>query len=722
MKKTLCVLLCALWLWIGLPTAKAQPVVRFPALEPGAAKLAQPVTDIMVKNETLYLLWDGVWQYHPGEAEPSPVLVEPFGIESSQLCLVRGAGSLMVLDKTSGCLGTLQENEWHWSDPLPDWESMRYWDSLWGGTETRGIFDATLIDDKLYARIDVGENTAGDYELWCFDPSEKKRSVIWRDASIESMRPYQGDYQLVLLADAQGYKISTMDLASGTLLQTILEADYGTYIASALYDSPNDCIYVVTDQFILPVTANNAFGEPIAILTSPRYDNASQGAIMPSGLVAAIDANGFMGIYDLSAPLPTRTLRVMGLWRDDVFEEYCLSNPEAPAIFIESPDRNAQKYMEDIQRGFGEDIYVLNASDIGYLMEKGYLADLSESQPLWDTAQRMYPWAQEAMMMDGKLYAFPYRVRTGFWTADPQLLDTFGLLYPTTMDDFFGVIEAWAKDGRGMNGDYVLYNPRFNKQLLASLVLELYITQYYQPGALLKFNTPILCKALERVHDLPEDPNDSSTYVLDQTAHLIEFRRTPFDPHYFQFGDRHPIIYPPPTFEEGKDVPVRGTIQVYVVNPNSENLDLAMRYLAIALQRMDAATQYLLRPDLNEPVRDPDSVAKISELQQANAELNERLASVDPADIRQVKEKIAHNNAIIQFCETFIWLIDEKALTRYRGYAPQIALRGELSLYRQDAKEQLEDLLQAYLGDQITLEQMLEKMDRVSKMMYMELM
>lgn len=55
------------------------------------------------------------------------------------------------------------------------------------------------------------------------------------------------------------------------------------------------------------------------------------------------------------------------------------------------------------------------------------------------------------------------------------------------------------------------------------------------------------------------------------------------------------------------------SMEVYLINPNSENADMAITFLEFVAQHMKDSMEITLCPDANDPVEDPDALRSIGE-------------------------------------------------------------------------------------------------------------
>jgi len=366
------------------------------------------------------------------------------------------------------------------------------------------------------------------------------------------------------------------------------------------------------------------------------------------------------------------------------------------------------------------------------LRDKGYLTDLSASEALVAPVEAMYPFVRDALLVNGKLYAYPKNMSMDLWRANVDALEELGLGgMPGTMLDFMDVIERWIEeDMADAHPDQTLFDsPWFDREQLAYQLVMYYISRYERADEPLRFDTPVLREALERWERLPEfgDPPGPGRVVhfsSDQAAPLFSLYAMPLYRLYEGSGAEGggPRLVPPPVFVAGEEPIVRCYLTLYAINPNSTQTDAALRYLEHIAENGEARDRYMLRPGLNEPVPEPYAQQHRLNLERTIADAQERLQEADEADRRALEEDIAQYQSWLQESERWYWMISLEAIEEYRALAPYFVLSTDSVMLNYDAGSVVElfDDLQRYAQGQMRLDEFLRELDKKAKMIFLE--
>lgn len=722
-KLSFCIVLALLWSHLWAAGALSDNLLLF-SWQTFTGERGALVQDMAVCGDSLYLFTDKLWVYRPDGKEPVPVPISNLDATQTQVCLVSGGSAPILLDKETGTLGELKENDVVWGEPLPDWDKLAGYD--------HEIVQALLLDQKLCVRVAKNKSSMEEFELWLFDLSARSGSKLPVDRNIIGMHPY-AEGRLLIVSRQTGNQnaktsVEALNPDTGAVEDTLYETAQ-TLPMDAVYDAASGFVYLTISGQIVPFSiAERRLLSPVAYLSMQEVMVSAHAELLPSGRLALL-SNGAAAVYAVDQAVEGRVLRIMGAQQDEVLTAYNLAHPEAPAVLVNQWVNGSGVVMTDVISGVGCDLYLVNNySGIDALIDKGYAADISGSALLVSEAKRMYPWAQEVLMRGEKLFAFPSSLSMLLWSADMAGLEEVGFDYPATMDDFFDMMERWESGLSEQHPNYRLLREYTTKHHLAMMLLRAYVAQYEQPGERLVLNTPALRKALERLREVPLD--DASSSDNADPTELIRIDGTPFRADPFRDSrDNSRDFFPAPSFEQGQAGRGSGFLHVYLLNPNSPNTDLALQYLEFAAAHLPVATRYILYPDLSDPVMDPLMQQRIEDARAEIAGLQARMEGASDAEKSDLAFEISLYESSIGRIEPIAWSVEAERLKHYREYAPQITLYPRSLIINGEMNEdgignallfQLYDLLQAYLDGQLSVEEALREMDRRVEMAYLE--
>jgi hypothetical protein len=161
-------------------------------------------------------------------------------------------------------------------------------------------------------------------------------------------------------------------------------------------------------------------------------------------------------------------------------------------------------------------------------------------------------------------------------------------------------------------------------------------------------------------------------------------------------------------------------ISLAFVNPFSENQDLAVKFMEELASGLDVNVQYLMFPDLTEPVKNSYYEESIESVQGYIASLEEALENAEPKDVQALEEELANAYASLESVKENIYSMTEKDIEWFRSHSQGIVFRNVNWLYQQEDASEMNDLSQQYIDGLIDANQFMTQLDRKVRMMLME--
>lgn len=443
---------------------------------------------------------------------------------------------------------------------------------------------------------------------------------------------------------------------------------------------------------------------------------------------------------------PERVLRISGGYETDAVAAYRRENPDAAIMFDSSSYYSgAEAVQTDMLTGAtANDIYAMDLmSGASTLIEKGYVQDLSASDILTDNVKRMYPQLAEALMHDGKVYAFPYSFGFSAWNWNKTAWDSFDMgEMPTTMLELVEALQLWLDDYADDNPDYTLLDLGEDKSQLFGIALQQYIAQYDKGDGSLTFDTPAFRETMQAIEDLdiamPEQEEDNGaasrgvSVVYYTGADDSEHVTTILDPNIYEpiaarsswegnVEDEF-VLTPPLPFEAGDEPVTSANMTLYLVNPNSPNVDLAIDFLEYVAQHNDPGVDYMIHPDLKEPMRRSYYEQNMKE-NQAFVDEQKKLmeASTDDEEKKSLQDNI---EAIEAYMETMKddWHMSPESIAKYRAIAPTMSVFTDSQLMNGGGAGMavIQEVFMRYFGGQVTLDNLIRELDQKLNMIYLE--
>lgn len=652
--------------------------------------------------------------------------VEPTGYSLSALI---GGDALYALDSEKGRLGEWDEasKSFAWDIQL-NWEGMTREQDGWKETlDMRSLF---MVGDTLYMLCAKEFDMWDEYVVRAFDITTGSASALPLKGRIDIVVAYRPGKLVALVTDADTYEPSIVlyDIASGKVEDTLSGDGLSGDIGGIAYDAATDTLYVAQNNVIQPL-ANKAFGEPAAYLGSQGYRSSS--AITSTGHFVSMSYDGVY-VRSLDAKYkPAGVLRIASGYMDNATSKFARANPEIGIEITENLSWSDQGFLSAItSKDTNVDVYSLTTSgEFANLYEKGYLADLSSSPALMAAVEAMYPAIRDAVLVDGKLYGYPANPNTSFWAADEAALQRVGFDgAPKTFDELLDMIEQWENEDMAEdNPGWRLLDGWFNKQQLLGLIIQSYVARYESADQPLKFDTPVLRRLLERLEQLPEfgiDYNDEAQ-VADysyNSAIMLNSSASPFSSMYSDQPDYAPLLVNPPVFEEGEEPQTIGMLTVYAVNPESKNIDLAIKFFEYLAENDEPYNRYQLRTDLSEPVAEPYAVRNKKQTEEMIAEAEERVAKADASDQQSIQDEIDMYKSWMADYERYYWQLSAEQIANYREIAPTIVINTHSIMlnYSSVSFAEFWKELQQYSEGQMKLDELLRSLDKKAQMVFYE--
>ena len=522
--------------------------------------------------------------------------------------------------------------------------------------------------------------------------------------------------QLVTVNPADGATVSLKEMADTA------------YIYTLAYDAAKDTVYYFTESTLWGMTG---MGTPFkAAYANQSYVDSM--TIFSSGYAALWSSDG-LEIHNLDpAYLPTKTLTLIGSWRDAAARKFTQENPDIPLIFSEQYYGMADLGQAMVSGDTTIDVIRTNVENgFDNLLEKGYCADLSSSQKLMDYVNSLYPALRDEVMKDGKLYAIPVTLYGSTLSYMPSKLEEIGLTeedMPTTFVELCEFITRWNNewiDDESKTNVMPFCTTMSNRSVVFDLMLKAYLDYYDAKGEPLTFDTPEFNAMLTALDSMDASNLDMSANMSDQE----------YDEYYQLYSgvfvDRgllstaegeYAAVPLKLSIGEGKDFTVGTTMEVLFVNPRCANLPEAIKLLECYVDTLDESYKILMCPDCNDPVENQYYQETLKNFQDSLAELQEQLKTADDAEKRDLEDTIKYYEDSLNNKESFRWDYSAQTIAQYREIGDHVFARHANVLYSagNDTSTQLRSLHERYVQKQITRDQYIKELNQKARMIVLE--
>lgn len=734
--------------------------ILFPAAADGM--IVNNVQSIASVGDTLYLLvQNGLYAWQAKDAEPRLVsdditigyasgkwedipMEEQERNKNSINYLMERDGKLYGLNTVKGALILLTvtaDGVNISEEAVLDWDSMFIQQADY--SYTRQLFGAALTSNRLYLLAQQPSENWNDFDLLAFDLTTGAQSKIAAE-NVHAIARYENDQLLCNVYDwdnsytSDGKQIypalSVLDPATQSLLKL---ADFpASQVGGLCYSSESGMVYALGRGEIFGCKPGSPF-ETVAYMPVDYPGDQMPSAVLSGGLYAAIPNYGSVYVRNTDPALkPNRVLRIAGGSSDNVTKAFQAAHPELPVIYKDEYYSGAEQIAQQMVSGSeSADLFIISLSYGGFssLRDKGYVSDLSGSAVLTEAVSKMYPQFVKDIFKDGKLIAFPYRFGGYALGYSPDILKELGLDQPPkTFYELMDLYVDWVDDySQKFTGYTLLENIYDIRMELLNNILMTYLAHYGRTGENLKFDTPVFKSLLAKLDEVSPILAELNPSKEEQQGGTVMYSSDGFDnkptsliSNYFgfyptEYYDDRGYLPLPLSLDEGMDPALFAQIDVFVINPNSQNQDLAKTYLEFFAQNMPRDYAITFCPDDNTPVENPSYARQMEEIKKSIDDIKAQMKTTDPEVLKSLEESLKNQENYLQWIEKSRFTIPEKLIKQYRELVPYVCSDSEYMNFLSSSKEAV-TLLQQFMQGKIGTEQFVKEFDRKLQMMRME--
>ncbi|MBQ2954859.1 MAG: hypothetical protein IJE08_00195 [Clostridia bacterium] len=618
-----------------------------------------------------------------------------------------------------------------------DWSVMRIGQGEDG--YFREVGDTVVSGDVLY--MTSYDESWSSMDLIAFSLKDGSSRVLGNRESFGDLAAYKDGRLVASIRVSENwldpyvlFEISTED---GSVKQMMELADYSALGLN--YDAANDRFIYEAEKTIWATDMNgNHTALATAPVSAPSGDSSEGGTGLLDGgyyFISGYEGTVIKNIDPAAQPTRTLTLRNIYLEMDDAYIAFAKEHPEAE---LKQMDRIGELTMDEVTQammsGSSEiDIYYLGVNSAAFraLVGRGYAADLSGSETIKSMTDRMFPVFQEVLTRDGKIVAFPDHVNASSYKINTALAAELGISeeeYPDTWDKLLDLIDRWDESYSKEFPEKALFDPYETanmKETIFNMLLKAQVVSINKPGAQASVNTPFMRRMMERLDSMSfaafaSDQDFSMGYSWSSNDVLLNSWGTILPRDMYREEEMETILFAE-SEEEGALVGI--DMYVYVVNPYSKNIDLAIDYLEARAESMSEGMQATLLTDWRKPLRDPhfdrmlESYDKM--IENRKKALSEAADDQKQAIEDEIKQMEAERERVI--AREYVWT--EEQLAEYRELTGHfVVIRNEYftANSREGEAEEMQQLISRYVDGQMSADQMLSSLDKKLRMMQME--
>ncbi len=486
----------------------------------------------------------------------------------------------------------------------------------------------------------------------------------------------------------------------------------------AFYNSANNYVYQIKDGARNPISVLDYIATEIF-----AADDRTLGFLSPNGIVT-LDVT--------TAKMPEKVLRVAGLQDQTLITSYNKKHPEMPAVNVDSYMSDPQTFSTEMKGEKKADVYFLEIhSYLDSLLKHEYVEPLDSDANLVATAARMYPYAQNMLKYQDKLYLMPYNVYNYGYEIQLNNLaynikawEELGLTeadVPKTIEQFVKLLdklyiekyETMLADQMGLQE-----NPYAVDSSLKMRAINLVSSNARVRGELPKFDTPEMLSLMEAVNNseyvketkeetFMEDLANVTSYLFVETEDIIDI------------PDNYRVM--PLALTENDASHVYATATVAFVNSLSDNKAEAMAFLENMMENLSDRTKTYLFTDVNEPVKNRNLVNYLEKIEKTIAKLEQEIEEdkkTGGKNVKKLEQDIENWKQQIKFSENRIYTLTQEEIDTLNANADNIIIIRNLVFNWQN--EQMSQLMSRFYDNDIPSKEFLTELDRMVNMMEQE--
>lgn len=726
-----------------------------------------------VLGDQVFFSGEKIWSWSPGEEDLREVFDLYLPEMSSRypslgyLSLAAGEGKLYGLSTDAAKLydivltgdGAALENSREidvspMADPNSDGDYVYY----------QGPAQTLVQDGRLYLVMRMYGHMGIDVSLISYDLTTGGAPMLHQGKHIQQLAPFGQGKLLALVMDEShmyggmgsattGPSLAVLDTASDTLRPLFdLDLTWDYNGMSLAHDPANGYTYLASGSDIYRL-------DKAGKRETCAYLPPAQGSFTPSPLLSLLSGDRLVYINARSlalrsanpADLPTGRLTIYGSGGDEQTHLRTIAKMDGVNVAFVNPHAfgdTAQSLGQMLIGGAEDiDIYIVSSNyvDLATLMSKGYAANLSDNPGILTYLDSVYPMlAQSGKDKGGQPMMVPISLGGELMGYYPLLMEQTGLDVPKDYYELADFLESWQRDSLG--DEYPNYMPIASPDFFQSLLgfaLQLYAGQRAATGQPFSFSDPLLLDMLSRAETL-RLPNSGDRQQMDAIFREINNKAPLLDGYYgldirqisFSINESSKMFH---HFENGLEVEVGNTLPlllpikegmeahlplqvVYMaVNPKSQHLDLALRYVENYVNSLEPTASIMLSPDKNEGIESPWLAQREENMAKYVAQLEEEITKAEGAQKTQLEHELQstlESQALDR--ENTRWDISPTAIALYRSLMEEayVSAYGDLNMIFMSGDFQ--KLTMRYVQGQMPLAQFLQEAEGKLRLMRLE--
>lgn len=417
----------------------------------------------------------------------------------------------------------------------------------------------------------------------------------------------------------------------------------------------------------------------------------------------------------------TKTLKIIGQIDENLVMSYRLQHPNVEVIVQDGLSSFLQLQESIVSRDSSVDMYVLNTTGfLSSVIEKGYADILDSNTKLLELSKQLHPAIKDAVLHDGHLVAFPLNIMPNSWAINESLWNKLELgEYPTTLDELFKGADKWDEEFAKEYPEYRYLEYGLGMSDFIAQIIYQYLLENETDTQPVSFDTSSFRNAIETVLHYK--------YLFDiNSADMNKPLIIPFfqDNGIFYFDDDKVTAYLPPSINSGAPRMCGASMDVIIVNPLSENKELAADFIAFCAKNTDIKTQYVMYQSKTTPIEHPNHKENMERMLNKINDMESKLAEAQGAEKTQLQELIKTQKYIYELNkEEGRWLISPEWIEVQNNIAKHMVVPVK-SIFMHSPYSERDDtimrIIDIFIDNQMKVDDFVAQLNSVARLQFYE--
>ena len=714
-------------LFTGALAAPGDKVV-FKEKEKAVTYWEKGVQSAVMEGDTLYMTFEDYQLYTYTLGSEAPVLLEGFDYD------LRGSSFLFLWQEKLYLFDLLEKAAYEVNKStgtIKEEEPLLFTFPLVSENEREGAFISQgVFGDRLYMVKSVYQNGALTEKLYAINLASGE-ATAYKSENIHSLTPYKDGQLAALVYKGPDWAIDgpeaktqaslalfNPDSDSLAPLTTLGDVDP----AGVTYSEKENAFYYTLGKKLYRL-GGDFKPVHVAYLASKTSELDDQAFITDDKMYILFKHwPGLIEIKNADMQYkPTKELIVTGNVQDrdlKIFEERYPDVPliENSATAFSSPEQ----IIQSIQTGSSEvDVFIVALWELPYrkIIEKEYALELASlSETIKNNIERMYPYLQNAITYNEKVYAIPtdvYAYAPCYYF--PDAWERIGLTQedlPKTYLELIDFAKRWQHDLWEEYPHYSFHTDYFTKAFLCNIAAAAYGNYYQKQGETVNFDTPLFRQLMEKIEA-------ADIQLMDETKSEVSSA----DEDYFalfSFNGPHnggePLYL---TLDEGMEPAKETDGMIAFINPLTTSKEEAIGFLEGMMEAYPPHTMADFYMDM-EPVK-KETQQEVLYGEESLLILTQQLEQAPASQKGILQERVDVLTKALKAWKENPWEISSEQLAERKETAKVLFIpETPLFNYNDEDPNNVSMLLDNYISGALSLDQFISEANRRIQMIALE--